>query len=163
MSVKRLHSVNQKAAAGHPRWGEGGRTPCTLPLDPPLSAEMISGHTDLQGDRRGFLLIWSFTLHFMLAFKAGFRYRRSRSRTQKRRAYDLVKTAFRFRLRFHRLRSAYDLVKTRFSELEAETKPGNVHFDWLILPLLLPTPTIQFSLDHKQNVSDGVVSGVGRK
>ena len=31
-----------------------------------------------------------------------------------------------------------------------------MHSDWLILPLLLPTPTIWFSLDHKQNVSDGV-------
>ena len=29
--------------------------------------------------------------------------------------------------------------------------------------LLLPTPTIWFSLDHKRNVSDGVVSGLGRK
>ena len=38
-----------------------------------------------------------------------------------------------------------------------------MHFDWLILPLLLPTPTIYFSLDHKWNVSDGVGSGVGRK
>ena len=32
-----------------------------------------------------------------------------------------------------------------------------MHSDWLILPLLLPTPTIWFSLDHKRNVS-----GVGR-
>ena len=31
----------------------------------------------------------------------------------------------------------------------------------LVLPLLLPTPTIWFSLDHKQNVSDGVVSETG--
>ena len=31
----------------------------------------------------------------------------------------------------------------------------------LVLPLLLPTPTIWFSLDHEQNVSDGVVSGIG--
>ena len=31
----------------------------------------------------------------------------------------------------------------------------------LVLPLLLPTPTICFSLDHKRNVSDGVVSGIG--
>ena len=38
-----------------------------------------------------------------------------------------------------------------------------MHCDWFILPLLLPTPTIWFSLDHKRNVSDGVVSGVGRK
>ena len=35
-----------------------------------------------------------------------------------------------------------------------------MHCDWFILPLLLPTPTIRFSLDHKRNVSDGVVSGV---
>ena len=28
-------------------------------------------------------------------------------------------------------------------------------------PLLLPTPTIWFSLDHKRNVSDGVVRGIG--
>ena len=32
----------------------------------------------------------------------------------------------------------------------------------LVLPLLLPTLTIWFSLDHKQNISDRVVSGVGR-
>ena len=44
---------------------------------------------------------------------------------QKRRAYDLVKTAFRFRLRVRRLRSAYDLVKTRLSESEAEAKEPN--------------------------------------
>ena len=31
----------------------------------------------------------------------------------------------------------------------------------LVLPLLLPTPTIWFSLGHKRNVSDGVVSGIG--
>ena len=43
------------------------------------------------------------------------------------------------------------------------TKHGNVHSAWLILPLLLPTPTIWFSLDHKRNLSDRVVSGVGRK
>ena len=28
-------------------------------------------------------------------------------------------------------------------------------------PLLLPTPTIWFSLDHKRNVNDGVVRGIG--
>ena len=38
-----------------------------------------------------------------------------------------------------------------------------MHSDWLILSLLLPTPTIWFSLDHKRNVSDRVVSEVGRK
>ena len=31
----------------------------------------------------------------------------------------------------------------------------------LVLPLLLPTPTIWFSVDHKRNVSNGVVSGIG--
>ena len=31
----------------------------------------------------------------------------------------------------------------------------------LVLPLLLPILTIRFSLDHKRNVSDGVVSGIG--
>ena len=30
----------------------------------------------------------------------------------------------------------------------------------LVLPLLLPTPTIWFSLDHKRNVSDGVLSRI---
>ena len=38
-----------------------------------------------------------------------------------------------------------------------------MYCDWFILPLFLPTLTIWFSLDHKRNVSDGVVSGVGRK
>ena len=61
---------------------------------------------------------------------------------------------------------AYDLVKTRLSESQAlfwyQTVIGerdNKHCDWLVLPLLLPTPTptTQFSL------SDGVISGVGRK
>ena len=62
-------------------------------------------------------------------------------------------------------------MKTRLSESEVEAEElnqsqrvaRNMHCDWFILPLLLPTPTIWFSLDHKRNVSDGVVSGVGRK
>ena len=54
-------------------------------------------------------------------------------------------------------------VGSRSRRTKPITKRGNVHFDWLILPLLLPIPTIWFSLDHKRNVSDGVVSGVGRK
>ena len=54
-------------------------------------------------------------------------------------------------------------VGSRSGRTKPITKRGNVHCDWFILPLLLPTPTIWFSLDHKQNVSDGVVSGVGRK
>ena len=31
----------------------------------------------------------------------------------------------------------------------------------IVLPLLLPTPTIRFSLDHKRNISDGAVRGIG--
>ena len=50
---------------------------------------------------------------------------RSRSRNQNRRAYDLVKKVFRFRLRLRRLRSAYDLVKTRLSESEAGAEELN--------------------------------------
>ena len=63
----------------------------------------------------------------------------------------------------------YDLVKTRLLESRSKsgtnkqiTKCGNVNFDWFILPLLLPTLTIWFSLDHKQNVGDGVGSGIKR-
>ena len=40
---------------------------------------------------------------------------------------------------------------------------GALHCDWFILPLLLPTLTIWFSLGHERNVSVGVASGVGRK
>ena len=67
--------------------------------------------------------------------------------------YDLVK---------RRSDSTYDCVvynqvKTESLELQAEgeevkhTKPGNAHCDWFILPLLLPTQTIWFSLGHKQD------------
>ena len=79
-----------------------------------------------------------------------------------------MKTAFRFCLRLRHLSSAYDLVKTRLSESEAKkrrtkpiTKRGNVHCDWFIFLLLLPT-LIWLSLDHKQNINGGVVSEVGR-
>ena len=83
---------------------------------------------------------------------------RSRSRNHNRRACDLEKTAFRFRLRPRPIVG----VGSRSGRTKSITKRGNVHCDWFILPLLLPTPTIWFSLDHKRNVSDGVVSGVGR-
>ena len=53
-------------------------------------------------------------------------------------------------------------VGSRSGRTKPITKRGNVHFDWFIVPLLLPTLTIWFLLDHKRNVSDGVVSGVGR-
>ena len=94
--------------------------------------------------------------------KTRFHYRRSRSRSrnQERRAYDLVKTAFRFRL----WSSENHIVGVggRRGRTKPITKRGNLHYDWLILPLLLPTPRIWFSLNHKRNVSDGVLSGVGR-
>ena len=83
----------------------------------------------------------------LMFLKAGFhqRWSRSRSCNQKRRAYDLVKTAFRFHLRLRCLRSTYDLVKTRLSESEAEAEEPN----------------------QLQSVGTciviGVVSGVGRK
>ena len=53
-------------------------------------------------------------------------------------------------------------VGSRSRRTKPITKHGNVQCDWLILSLLLPTPTIWFSLDHNLNVSNGVVSGVGR-
>ena len=75
-----------------------------------------------------------------------------------------MKTAFLFRFR-----SAYDLVKTRLSESGAEAEElnqsqsvGTCAVIGVSLRLLLLTPTIWFSLDHNRNVSDGVVSGVGR-
>ena len=52
-------------------------------------------------------------------------------------------------------------VGSRSRRTKPITKRGNVHCDWFILPLLLPTPTIWFSLDHKRNVSDGIISGIG--
>ena len=87
----------------------------------------------------------------------------------KPKADGLVKTTFRFCLRLRRLRSSYDLVKTRLSESEAEAE-GETNHDacshalWLIglvLPLLVPAPTIWFSLDHKRHLSDGVLSRIG--
>ena len=51
---------------------------------------------------------------------------------------------------------AYDPVKTKLSESESEAEEKNNHstrsgpFHWLVLPFLLSTPTIQFSLDHKR-------------
>ena len=54
-------------------------------------------------------------------------------------------------------------VGSRSGRTTPITNRGNVHCDWFILSLLLPTLIIWFSLDHKRNASDGVVSGVGRK
>ena len=107
------------------------------------------------------------TKQLMHLIKAGFHLRWSHN--QKYRAYDLVKIVFQFRLRLRRLCSAYDLVQnkivgvgSRSRRTKPITKHVNVHCDWLILPILLLTPTIWFSPDHKWNVSDGVVREVGR-
>ena len=53
-------------------------------------------------------------------------------------------------------------VGSRSGRTTPITNRGNVHCDWFILPLLLPTMIIWFSLDHRRNASDGVVRGVGR-
>ena len=59
-------------------------------------------------------------------------------------------------------------MKTKLSESEAEGEElsqsqsvGTCIVICFFLPPLLPTSTIWFSLDHKRNVSDGVVSGIG--
>ena len=65
--------------------------------------------------------------------------------------YDLVKTAFQFRLRLRRLRSSEIwFVGDTSWRTKPITKRVNVHCNWFILPLLLPTPTIWFSLDRKR-------------
>ena len=85
-------------------------------------------------------------------FEAGFHYRQSRCRSRIRSVelYDLLKTAFWFRWRSSEnwlVGVACRSGKTK----PIRTKRGNVHCDWFIPPLLLPTPTIWFSLDHKRN------------
>ena len=84
--------------------------------------------------------------------------------------YDLVNTAlwfFWFRLRTPSFTIKWNWfvgVGSRSGRTKPITKRWNLHFDWFILvSLLLPTPTIWFSPDHKWDVSDGVVTGVGKK
>ena len=50
-------------------------------------------------------------------------------------------------------------MKTRLSELEATALLDSEPCDWLVLPPLLPTPIICFHWI----ISDGVISGIGRK
>ena len=74
--------------------------------------------------------------------------------------YDLVKIkqrsrkqSFLLRLRFRRLRSSENQfvgVVSKSGRTKPIIKRGNEHRDWFILPLLLPTPTIWFSLDRKR-------------
>ena len=50
-------------------------------------------------------------------------------------------------------------MASRSGRTKPITKRGNVLYDWFILPLLLPTPTIWFSIDRKGRSR----KGVGRK
>ena len=64
-----------------------------------------------------------------------------------------MKTAFQFRLRLLRLRSSEIWVvgdASRSRRTKPITKRGNMHCNWSILPLLLPTTTTWFSLDRKR-------------
>ena len=87
----------------------------------------------------------------VLELKAGFHKQKSRSSNQKRRAYDLVKTALPIppttpSLTFRLWSSEKQIVGV--GSWSGRTKPvtkrthGNVHCDWFIFPLPLPTPTI---------------------
>ena len=63
------------------------------------------------------------------------------------------KQSFRLRLRFRRLRSSENWVVgvgSRSGRAKPIQKRGNEHCDWFTLLLLLPTPTIWFSLDRKR-------------
>ena len=64
-----------------------------------------------------------------------------------------MKIAFWFGLRLRRLRSSEKQVvgvASRSGRSKPITKGGNVHCDWFIVPPLLPTPTVWFSLDRKR-------------
>jgi len=71
--------------------------------------------------------------------------------------YDVVKIkqrsrkqSFLMRLRFRRLQSSENQivgVVSRSGRTKPITKRGNEHCDWFILPLLLLTPAIWFSVD----------------
>ena len=66
---------------------------------------------------------------------------------------SVVKTAFWFCLRLHRLLSSENQivrVASRSRRTKPSTKHGNMLCDWFILLLLLLTLAIWFSLDHKQ-------------
>ena len=67
--------------------------------------------------------------------------------------YDLVKTAFWFRLRLRRLRSSENWVVGVGRTKPIDHKAWERECDWVILALVLPTPTI----------SDEVVNGSSRK
>ena len=135
------------------------------------------------------ILLYKQTHTFRRAFKAGFHYRwsRSPSKWSHKSTYDLVTIkywshkcngiwvsrirAFPFLptllmalLLLFRLWSREKQIVgvwSRSGRNKPITKCGKVHCDWFVLLLLLSTPTIWFSLDHKRNVSNWVVSGIG--
>ena len=133
----------------------------------------------------GSFILYGQTHTFRRAFKAGFHYwwSRSPSKWNHRSTYDLVKMkywshkcnkdqsvsissnfAYMALLLLFRLWSRENQivgVRSRSGRTKSITKCGNVHCDWFVLLLLLSTPTTWFSLDHKRNVSNWVVSGIG--
>ena len=74
---------------------------------------------------------------------------------------------FRPRLRLRHLRSAWSSenqivrVGSRSGRINQSQCTFPRYVIDIVLPLLLPTPTIWFSLDHKRNISDGAVRGIG--
>ena len=127
--------------------------------------------------------LWVCRSLFLKLLKAGFHYRRSRSHSRShKRAYDLVKIEYRSRKRSHKLDGigvgrirTFPFLPIPFTtpslmiqwklgcrsrkqkrKTQPIARPGIEHCNWFILPLLLATPTMQFSLDrkrrsHKQN------------
>ena len=68
---------------------------------------------------------------------------------------------FRHRLRLRRLRSNQIVAAgSRSGRINQSQCTFPRFLIRLVFLLLLPTPTIWFSLDHKRNVSDGIVSGI---
>ena len=89
-----------------------------------------------------------------IQLKVGFHQRKSRSCNQKRRNLRSGENSVLVPpLRIYHLRSSQNQVVgvgSRSEKTKTITKHGNVHCDWFILPFLLLTPTIWFSLDCKQ-------------
>ena len=102
--------------------------------------------------------------------KAGFHERRSRSQSCNQKARSLWSgensvltplTTLSLTFRLWSSENQIVGVGSRSRRTKPITKHRNVHCDWFILPLLLLT--IWFSLDHKQNISDGVLKWSRKK
>ena len=132
-------------------------------------------------------LIYELIERILWTLTAGFHKRRNRSRKRSgKSAYDLMKVKNRSRKRSHKRDGIGVRRIRRFPFLPTQSltfrvwssgnqivgvgsRSGRITQSQctfprfvigLVLTLLLPTPTIWFSQDHKRNVSDGVVSGV---